>query len=102
MKPGDLVVPNNTPDGNPMGFAKRYVYLGNELQWHDFVGMTGERVDFSRDMVGVLLESREITGTFASHGKVRTFWKVLMSTGQTGWAHENWLEVIDETVQTPI
>lgn len=99
MKPGDLVVPNNTPDGNPMGFVERYVYLGGDLCWNYFVGVTGERADFPRGTVGVLLESRELhQQIIANHGKVRTFWKVLLPTGQTGWAHESWLEVIDETV----
>ena len=92
MSPGDLVVPNNTPDGNPLGYAERYVYLGGDLRWDDFIGMTGERADFPRDMVGVLLESREITGTLATRGKVRTFWKILLPTGQTGWAHESWVK----------
>ena len=93
MKPGDLVVPNNTPDGNPMGFVERYVYLGGDLCWNDFVGMTGERADFPRGTVGVLLESREIhQQIIANRGKVRTFWKILMSTGQIGWAHETWVK----------
>lgn len=92
MSPGDLVVPNNTPDGNPLGYVERYVYLGDNLYWDDFIGMTGERADFPRGTVGVLLESREIHRKIASRGKVRTFWKVLMSTGQIGWAHESWVK----------
>lgn len=92
MKPGDLVVPNNIPDGNPLGYVERYVYLGGDLCWDDFVGMTGERADFTWGTIGVLLESREIHRNIANRGKVRTFWKVLLPTGQTGWAHESWMK----------